>query len=137
MPTAAALKTRHRAIRDAQPEDLRVRIHRAISWLNRAEQEADDPDARFLFLWIAFNAAYAKEFGFEHSERDQTRFFFTQLLAIDPQRRLHDALYRQFTGPIRTLVENRFVFEPFWKALREHTAANAGAMPLPQASASP
>ena len=54
---AAALKDRHRAMRDTQPTDLRVRIHRAVSWLARAEREIDDTDARFLFLWIAFNAA--------------------------------------------------------------------------------
>ncbi|WP_027079814.1 HEPN domain-containing protein [Luteimonas mephitis] len=123
MPTAAELKARHRGIRDAQPEALRVRIHRAISWLARAERETGDPDARFLFLWIAFNAAYASEFSFEHSEREQARMFVAQLLAIDPGHRLHHVLYDQFTGPIRTLVENRFVFEPFWKALREHDSS--------------
>lgn len=37
-------------------------MHRALSWLNRAEREPDDYDARFIFLWIAFNAAYAQEF---------------------------------------------------------------------------
>lgn len=50
MTTASTLKHRHRAIRDAQPDALRMRIHRALSWLARAEREADDPDARFLFL---------------------------------------------------------------------------------------
>lgn len=124
MPTAAELKARHRAVRDAQPEPLRVRIHRAISWLDRAEREADDDDARFLFLWIAFNAAYASETGFEHSQRDQANAFLARLLAVDHAHRLHDLLYRQFTGPIRTLVDNRFVFEPFWKAQRGHDAGN-------------
>lgn len=124
MPSAAELKARHRALRDAQPESLRVRIHRAISWLTRAEQETDDPDARFLFLWIAFNAAYASEFGFEHSERVQANAFLARLLAVDHAHRLHDALYRQFTGPIRTLIDNKYVFEPFWKAQREHDASN-------------
>ena len=38
---------------------LSLRLHRALSWLNRAEQLADDPDSQFIFLWIAFNAAYA------------------------------------------------------------------------------
>src|SRR5690606_6304897 len=121
--TAAELKARHRVNRDEQPESLRIRVHRAISWLDRAEREGADPDARFLFLWIAFNAAYAREFGFEQSERDQVRDFLAHLLSIDSDGKLHDTLRRQFTGPIRTLIENRFVFEPFWKALREHDSS--------------
>ena len=117
---AAALKDRHRAVREGQPEATAIRIHRAISWLARAEREADDADARFIFLWIALNAAYASEFGFERTERDQTRTFLAQVLAGDTQRQLHAVVFRQFSGPIRTLVENRFVFEPFWRAMREH-----------------
>ena len=66
--TASALKNQLRAVGETMPEPTRIRIHRAISWLARAEVEDGDPDARFLFLWIAFNAAYAHEFGFEERE---------------------------------------------------------------------
>ena len=121
---ARALKEQHRRIRDGQPEALRVRIHRAISWLSRAEQEKGDLDARYIFLWIAFNAAYASEFGFEQKEREQVRQFIERLLQLDQEHRLHDALFHQFSGPIRTLIDNRFVFEPFWRAMREHDASN-------------
>lgn len=122
---AQALKNKHRAVREAHSEDLRIRIHRAISWLARAEQETDDLDGRFIFLWIALNAAYAKEFGFEQSERDQARGFIGKLLACDPGGRLHEVIFRQFTGPIRTLIENKFVFDPFWRAVREHDSSDA------------
>lgn len=122
---AKTLKERHRQMRESQPEALRARIHRAISWLARAEQEMEDQDARYIFLWIAFNAAYASEFGFEQRERDQVRQFIECLLRLDHEHRLHDALFRQFSGPIRTLIDNRFVFEPFWRAMREHDASNA------------
>jgi len=122
---ARTLKDQHRQVRDAQPEALRVRIHRAISWLARAEQEKEDQDARYIFLWIAFNAAYASEFGFEQKERDQVRQFVDRLLQLDSEQRLHDALFRQFTGPIRTLIDNRFVFEPFWRAMRNHESDGA------------
>lgn len=122
---AARLKARHRVIRDAQPEALRLRIHRALSWLARAERETTDHDARFIFLWIAFNAAYASEFGFEQREREQTHGFIAQLLRLDGGHRLHAALFDQFTGPIRTLIDNKFVFEPFWRALREHDGSGA------------
>lgn len=118
--TSDTIKARHRQVRDDQPEGLRVRIHRAISWLARAEREVDDPDAAFIFLWIALNAAYAHEFGFEERELVQIRRFIAVLVEHDLEQRLHAVLFRQFSGPIRTLIDNRFVYEPFWRALREH-----------------
>lgn len=118
--TSHELKARHRTVRDDQPEGLRVRIHRAISWLARAEQETKDPDAAFIFHWIALNAAYAHELGFEERELAQMKRFIAVLIEHDQGQRLHSALFRQFPGPVRTLIDNRFVFEPFWRALREH-----------------
>lgn len=119
-----ALKDAHRAVRDGQPQSSSIRVHRAISWLARAEAETDDHDARFIFLWIALNAAYAREFGFEQAERDQLREFIRELLAHDEQSQLHSILFEQFTGSIRTLIDNKFVFEPFWRALREHDSSD-------------
>ncbi len=121
---AEALKAKHRHVRDNQPENLRVRIHRAISWLARAEQETGDLDAQFIFLWISLNAAYAADFGFEQSEREQTRAFIGRVLANDQEGRLQDAAFQKFTGPIRTMIENRFVFEPYWRAMREHDSSD-------------
>ncbi|HET6546258.1 MAG TPA: hypothetical protein VFG55_05875 [Rhodanobacteraceae bacterium] len=117
------LKAKHKRVLERHAEPSRVRLHRAISWFGRAEQESDDMDARFIFLWIAFNAAYAREFGFEQSEREQLRRFFAALLAIDDAGRLHAIALQQFSGAIRTMIENRFVFEPFWKALRGHDSS--------------
>ncbi len=121
--TAATLKDQLRATGDVMPEPTRIRIHRAISWLARAETEDNDPDAKFLFLWIAFNAAYAREFGTELSERAQLKAYFASLLALDDRRQLHAVLFREFSGAIRTLIENKFVFEPFWRALRDHDSS--------------
>jgi hypothetical protein len=118
--TTSALKNQLRALGESMPEPTRIRVHRAISWLARADAEKDDPDAKFLFLWIAFNAAYAREFGQEQSERDQLKTYFASVLALDSRKQLHAVLFREFSGPIRTLIENKFVFEPFWRALREH-----------------
>ena len=101
-------------------EPTRVRLHRALSWLARAEAESGDDDARCVFLWIAFNAAYANDFALEGSAREQLNAFFTRLLALDSQARLAAVLLHRFSGPIRTMIGNRHVFEPFWRALREH-----------------
>lgn len=124
MLTAAELKDRHRQIRDQEPDALRLRIHRALSWLIRSEQEHDDPDLRFVLQWIAMNAAYAREFGRDETERTRAKAFLDTLVTLDTQKRLHQALFQQFTGPIRTLIDNKFTFEPFWTAMRMHDASN-------------
>ena len=124
MLTAAELKDRHRQIRDQEPDALRLRIHRALSWLIRSEQEHTDADLRFVLQWIAMNAAYAREFGREETERTRAKAFLDTLVALDTQKRLHQALFQQFTGPIRTLIDNKFTFEPFWTAMRTHDASN-------------
>ena len=124
MITSNELKERFRPfLTEETPQDWRVRIHRAISWLARSEQEEGDADARYIFQWIALNAVYAQAFV-DVTERERARRFIDTLVALDTERRLHDALFRQFTGPIRTLLDNRFVFEPFWIALREHDSSD-------------
>ena len=45
----------------SEDDNLGLRVHRAISWIERAEQESDDADAALVFYWIAFNSAYAKD----------------------------------------------------------------------------
>lgn len=55
------LKQYRRAHRNNFSENLALRSHRGVSWLNRAEMCEDDPDAKFIFLWIAFNEIYAQD----------------------------------------------------------------------------
>ena len=105
--SADTLRAQFKCRHDEYSENNRVRIHRALSWLRRAEQENGDPDARFIFLWIAFNASYAHDFGHEEAERDQLTRFFARLLTVDDQARLHALLFNRFSGPIRTLIDNR------------------------------
>ena len=111
----AALKAKQRALRDGFAETLGLRVHRALSWLGRAEREAEDTDARFVFLWIGFNAAYAEERDFaERTERDAFRRFFEKLVALDAAGALYAALWGRFSQEIRVLLANRYVFQPFW-----------------------
>ena len=115
-----ALKSKLKEYAEKHSEPSRIRLHRAISWLARSEQESSDSDAQIIFLWISFNAAYAKLFGFENTEREQLQKFIEKLVASDSGKRLQKSLFEQFSGPIRVLIENKFVFEPFWRDLREH-----------------
>lgn len=114
--THTALKDRHRATREGMPEALNLRIHRALSWLQRAAQCEDDPDARFIFLWIAFNAAYAQEIP-QHqrlTEQETFQLFLQKLHQLDSGKQLDDLVWQQFSGPIRILLDNPYVFESFW-----------------------
>ncbi len=114
----AALKAKQRAVREGFPETMGLRAHRAISWIGRAETCGDDHDARFIFFWIAFNAAYADEREFQTAppgERAAFTEYFGRLVARDDDRRIYQALWTRFSGPVRVLMENRYVFSPFWQ----------------------
>lgn len=110
------LKTQHRLIRDSMPEGLNLRLHRALSWLNRAEQCSDDFDAQFIFLWIAFNAAYASEFSQSERLDEQRAFraFLDKLVLQDKQGQLEKLIWDEFSGSIRLLLDNRYVTPEFW-----------------------
>lgn len=107
------------------PDEFNIRMHRAIQWYKRAEKEADDYDAQFIFLWISFNAAYAELFGVQNSERVNLKNFFTKVIAIDEDEKLHQLLFKEFTGVIRNLIQNQYVYEPFWRAMREHDSSES------------
>jgi hypothetical protein len=110
------LKARQRALRDSFSPSLSLRTHRALSWLHRAEQEAADDDARFLFLWIAFNAAYANEIHDRKTftERKLLMQFLGRLVEMDKDELLHQIVWEQFSNSIRMLLHNKYVFQKFW-----------------------
>lgn len=111
----AALKTKQRSLREGFPLPLTLRVHRALSWLTRAEQEEDDGDVRFILLWVGFNAAYAINIEQEaHSERGRFQAFFATLIGLDNAHRIYDMVWERFSNEIRLLLDNRHVFAPFW-----------------------
>ena len=99
------------------PENLALRLRRANSWLERAEQEVNEPDARFIFYWIAFNAIYGKEesSGVRSKERYLFDDLFRTVLSIDRQNRINDAVWKNLADSIRPLLDNQYVYLPFWK----------------------
>jgi len=121
----SALKERHRLVREAHPTNLTLRIHRALSWLNRAEQ-AQDVDGKFIFLWIAFNAAYAQELNDSDRTSDKAAFrtFLEKLCDLDASKRIDNLIWKEFSASIRTLLDNPYVFQPFWEFQRGRIDAN-------------
>lgn len=99
-------------------EDFRLRIHRSLSWLQQAEQaqRAQDFDSQFIFLWIAFNAAYAKDLAAGIRSIDKGLFvqFIYRICHLDQQHNIYDSVWNTFSGSIRIILNNKFTFQQFW-----------------------
>lgn len=113
------LKDKQRALREGFAQPLTLRVHRALSWLRRAEEEVDDGDVRFILLWIGFNAAYAGDVSLalgSETQRERNLFmrFFTTLVSFDGKHRIYNLVWERFSQEIRVLLENHYVFAPFW-----------------------
>ena len=109
------LKDKQRRLRDGFSNNLGLRVHRSLSWIQRAELSADDPDGHFIFLWIAFNSAYSDNASDDgHSERSIFDGFFVRLLNFDKDQLIYKAIWRKFSGAIRLLIDNQYVYQPFW-----------------------
>ena len=113
-----ALKAYQRLHRDHFPENLNLRVHRALSWLSKAEQARaiQDTDTEFIYYWISFNAAYANEFGETEriGEKELFQAFLSKIADLDTNERLYQLIWQQFSGCIRLLMDNKFVYQPFW-----------------------
>jgi len=109
------LKKKQREERDSHSEGLALRVHRALSWLNRAEQ-CEDVDGRFIFLWIAFNAAYAQEIGDQRRANERRVFgrFLKKLVDLDKHDVLYELIWSEFPKSIRLLLDNHYLYQPFW-----------------------
>lgn len=114
-----ALKDKQRELRDGFPLPLTLRVHRALSWLRRADAEQEDLDVRFILLWIGFNAAYAGDLdrALDGAGNERARFdeFFAALVRMDSNNRIYSVIWDRFSQEIRLLLDNRYVFAPFWK----------------------
>ena len=115
----AALVQRHKALVAVQRNAFTLRMHRALSWLQRAAAEKGDNDVAFVCLWIAFNAAYAQDTGGNtdsSSERQTFRRFVGDVCRLDTDQALPALVWEVFPGPIRVLLDNHYLFQPFWEA---------------------
>lgn len=112
---AQTVQTYFRNNRHEFSEDFRLRLHRALSWLNRADN-SDDLDFRFISLWIAFNAVYAKEFKLRTNTSERSDFsLFLQLISqLDNDEKIYHLVWQTFPSNIRILLDNQYIFQPFW-----------------------
>ena len=100
-----------------------VRTHRAITWLRCWEKCPEtNPDEHFVFLWIAFNAAYAqhddavlagkKEFV---KEMKKIKEFLSAIADRDDNLRLVD-IVDKFKDDIFEIIKKEFLSGDYWKA---------------------
>lgn len=122
----ATLVQRHQALIARQRNAFTLRMHRSLSWLQRAQAAGGDDDVAFMCLWIAFNAAYAQDNGGgpadNASERQSFRTFVAEACRLDADKALPALVWQVFPGPIRVLLDNQYLFQPFWEALNNPRA---------------
>jgi hypothetical protein len=101
--------------RNDRSDEFNLRLHRALSWFNKAEISQNDLDIQFITLWISFNAIYAREFATERSaDRETFNQFIAEICRLDKQKAIYKIIWQRFPQSIRVMLDNHYVFQPFW-----------------------
>lgn len=131
----AELKKLQRNYSEAKEQGFYDRLQRACSWLAKAKRIAVNPEAEFIFGWIALNALcgirqevfitewWEKEkilhpaFRQPQNKRvlEELEWFLWHIIALDIDGRiLRDIIKRRFSD-IKTVVRTRYLMPGFWK----------------------
>lgn len=115
-----SLREKLRSVREGMDQNDGVRLHRAVSWLRCAEQYRDsDEDMALIASWISFNACYAiDDANPDHRARDDFNSFSERLCEADQNNEIYTLLWTKYSQFVRAIINNQFVFEPFWRAQR-------------------
>lgn len=120
---------KERFVEQKSNEDLRVRLHRCFSWLDRVERMGDggDDDATLIFQWIALNSLY----GRWNDERREPapdvecwRRFLDRLLDLDEEARLASLLEAE-RPLVMAILEDAYLSSFFWQDPTERQARKA------------
>ena len=104
------------AVMNEHREDLTpLRLTRVNSWLDRA-RAMDLETEKFLFYWIAFNAAYANATpeASVFTERDIFNHFIDRIVERDKEGQLDQVLWNIFPNHVRILMSNKYSCLFFW-----------------------
>lgn len=117
IPSLKSLKARYDSIESDLPMNVQTRARRALSWLERAEMEGDDdPDAAFIFYWMAFEAACSGRWIGKRPKREDFERLFEKAADADRRGTIRDCILADdLSDTILEVVANPYVFEPFWK----------------------
>jgi len=106
-----------------QAQHDKDRLRRARSWLERSKQDDTDDIEKFIFLWIAFNAAYGNEDSLRRGSKgkmDEHKIFqgfLRKILKNDRHSKLKKIIGDQ-KEVINHVLCNPYIFSGFWKYVR-------------------
>ena len=121
--SVAELDALYHQLRVNFSKSLRLRLHRALSWLKRADSLDADHDLQFICYWVSFNALYGRQISFEHEDRPAElqsgdrngfKYFLNLLCKEDSDNQIYTLLWQQFSGSIRIFLSNRYTYQAFW-----------------------
>lgn len=100
--------------------DTNIRLHRAISWLEAAEQ-AHSIDLAFISSWIGFNALYSSsEIDSPKQESKKIWHFIRELASLDYGNLLWGLLCIDYAVLTKRIVDNELLFINFWNSMHHN-----------------
>ena len=100
---------------DIEADNFNLRLHRAESWWRRGMAETD-ADAKYIFLWIAFNAAYAVNDKIK-TDKEVREDYLRALVPLDTKHEIYSLLAGDLLEPVLDIMKNVYLFERFWDEL--------------------
>ncbi len=96
-----------------------IRFHRACSWIDRVEKnaECEDYDVDLVCLWIAFNSLYGQwdeKTREPRPDRERWRAFVDSVLRLDETGYVAASLV-EHKRLVMTLLEDEYLSSYFWK----------------------
>ena len=116
IPSLESLRAKNDGLRGNDKANLRVRMHRALTWTERGQKELErnDPDAAFIFHWIGFDAICSEQHR-NPASKEKIGKFLGKAVAEDRDSSIYNLVIAGESKTILTLVANAYVFRPFWK----------------------
>ena len=104
---------------DNRFQNFQIRIHRSLSWLDRALELAPEehPDGRLLYAWIALSSLYGSwdaDAGYPARDSESRVAFIEMLARIDCGGLLAEQL-QALERDILWLLEDKYLDPRFWK----------------------
>lgn len=119
----------------------KIRFERALSWIKRSEREdwRGDRDVQFILLWVALDAMFGRERNIVAPPHGRIPGRVAALMKEDRGEVVWREFYRRRDAVFR-LLQNRYIFNPFWKAIAEsgvHAQEAAGLHVTPGSAGHP
>jgi len=113
--SSSRLKSKLKALDRCSDEGFYIRLHRAISWLRAAEENHDNQDFQIISYWISLNSCYAISGDVDRfAESSKLTEFFEKIIEVDKQGTIYELFWTEFSGMIRVLLNNQFIYQRYW-----------------------